>query len=164
MHQLHCNGVLEGIRICRKGFPNRLIYLDFKQRYSILAPNAANTKADNLGTKATAAILKEINFADDNYRLGETKVFFKAGMLGYLEELRDIAVAKIITMLQAHIRTYLIHRVFRKMLDQRLALSILQRNCRAHLNLRNWDWWKLFTKVKPLLQNSKREVNYFFTL
>lgn len=32
MHQLTCNGVLEGIRICRKGFPNRMIYPDFKQR------------------------------------------------------------------------------------------------------------------------------------
>lgn len=32
MHQLTCNGVLEGIRICRKGFPNRIIYPDFKHR------------------------------------------------------------------------------------------------------------------------------------
>lgn len=32
MHQLTCNGVLEGIRICRKGFPNRMVYHDFKQR------------------------------------------------------------------------------------------------------------------------------------
>ena len=32
MHQLTCNGVLEGIRICRKGFPNRMVYDDFKQR------------------------------------------------------------------------------------------------------------------------------------
>lgn len=32
MHQLTCNGVLEGIRICRKGFPNRMYYPDFKQR------------------------------------------------------------------------------------------------------------------------------------
>lgn len=32
MHQLRCNGVLEGIRICRKGFPNRIQYGDFKQR------------------------------------------------------------------------------------------------------------------------------------
>ena len=34
MHQLQCNGVLEGIRICRKGFPNRLAYSEFKQRFS----------------------------------------------------------------------------------------------------------------------------------
>lgn len=32
IHQLRCNGVLEGIRICRKGFPSRILYADFKQR------------------------------------------------------------------------------------------------------------------------------------
>merc|ERR1712241_1457726 len=37
MQQLTCNGVLEGIRICMRGFPNRIIYPDFKQRYWILA-------------------------------------------------------------------------------------------------------------------------------
>ncbi|MCI4389910.1 hypothetical protein PGIGA_G00116610 [Pangasianodon gigas] len=35
IHQLRCNGVLEGIRICRKGFPSRILYGDFKQRESI---------------------------------------------------------------------------------------------------------------------------------
>ena len=41
MHQLHCNGVLEGIRICRKGFPSRILYVEFVQRYSILNPEAS---------------------------------------------------------------------------------------------------------------------------
>merc|ERR1712123_559228 len=40
LHQLRCNGVLEGIRICRKGFPSRVEYAEWKQRYVILAPNA----------------------------------------------------------------------------------------------------------------------------
>ena len=32
LEQLRCNGVLEGIRIVRKGFPNRLLYQEFVQR------------------------------------------------------------------------------------------------------------------------------------
>jgi len=73
MHQLHCNGVLEGIRICRKGFPNRMIYAEFKQRYSILAPNAA-PKGFCDAIKATSAILKDIGLSEEQYRTGITKV------------------------------------------------------------------------------------------
>merc|ERR1719461_1023983 len=43
MHQLTCNGVLEGIRICMRGFPNRMLYPDFKMRYSILAAAEMNS-------------------------------------------------------------------------------------------------------------------------
>jgi myosin heavy subunit len=46
MNQLTCNGVLEGIRICRKGFPNRTVHLDMRQRYSVLAPTEARSSED----------------------------------------------------------------------------------------------------------------------
>ena len=73
MHQLTCNGVLEGIRICRKGFPNRIIYAEFKQRYSILAPNAV-PKGFVDATKATGEILKDIKLDENLYKIGNTKV------------------------------------------------------------------------------------------
>ena len=42
-----------------------------------------------------------------------------------------------------------------KRTQQLNAIRILQRNCAAYLKLRNWQWWRLYTKVKPLLQVSK---------
>ncbi|XP_025017704.1 myosin-7 isoform X3 [Tetranychus urticae] len=72
MHQLTCNGVLEGIRICRKGFPNRMGYPDFKQRYTILAPTAVPkgfVDAKQVAAKVTEAIQLE----PENFRLGHTK-------------------------------------------------------------------------------------------
>ncbi|CAF1172361.1 unnamed protein product [Adineta ricciae] len=156
LHQLHCNGVLEGIRICRKGFPNRMIYSEFKQRYSILAPNAI-PKGFVDAKKATENILKDVQLSDELYRLGTTKVFFKAGVLGQLEDMRDQALSKIIATLQAQVRGYIMKKEYKKMLEKRLALSILQRNCRKYLSLRNWPWWKLYTKVKPLLSVARQE-------
>ena len=159
MHQLTCNGVLEGIRICRKGFPNRLLYPEFKQRYAILAPNAV-PKGFVDATKATGAILKDIALSEELYRLGNTKVFFKAGTLGQLEELRDAAVSKIITMLQSHIRLYIMKKEYKRMLDQRLALSVLQRNIKKYLSLRTWPWFTLYGKIKPLLNSAAKEVKF----
>ncbi|CAF0824471.1 unnamed protein product [Rotaria sordida] len=156
MHQLTCNGVLEGIRICRKGFPNRIIYAEFKQRYSILAPNVIPKEFVD-AKKATENILKEIALSEELYRLGTTKVFFKAGTLGHLEDLRDQALSQIIARIQGQARGYVMKRDYKKMLEKRLALSVLQRNIRKYLSLRNWAWWKLYTKVKPLLSVARQE-------
>ena len=53
MHQLRCNGVLEGIRICRKGFPNRILYGDFKQRSACDEKTPHTFKTNNGGKRLT---------------------------------------------------------------------------------------------------------------
>jgi len=156
MHQLQCNGVLEGIRICRKGFPNRIIYSEFKQRYSILAPNAIPDGFVD-GKKVTENILLALQLDPAEYRLGTTKVFFKAGVLGTLEDMRDERLSKIISMFQAQIRGYLMRKSYKKLQDQRVGLSVIQRNIRKWLGLKNWLWWRLYVKVKPLLNVARAE-------
>ncbi|XP_030752186.1 myosin heavy chain, muscle isoform X40 [Sitophilus oryzae] len=155
MHQLTCNGVLEGIRICRKGFPNRMVYPDFKLRYMILAPATMAKEKDP--KEAARKCLEEIALDPDSYRVGHTKVFFRAGVLGQMEELRDERLSKIVTWMQSWIRGYLSRKEFKRLQEQRLALQVCQRNLRKYLKLRTWPWYKLWQKVRPLLNVTRIE-------
>ncbi|KRF98635.1 uncharacterized protein Dwil_GK18232, isoform H [Drosophila willistoni] len=155
MHQLTCNGVLEGIRICRKGFPNRMVYPDFKMRYQILNP-AGITGVDD-PKKCGSILLESTSLDPDMYRIGHTKVFFRAGVLGQMEEFRDERLGKIMSWMQAWARGYLSRKGFKKLQEQRVALKVVQRNLRKYLQLRTWPWYKLWQKVKPLLNVSRIE-------
>ncbi|XP_067673651.1 myosin heavy chain, striated muscle-like [Haliotis asinina] len=156
LHQLQCNGVLEGIRICRKGFPSRVVYSEFKQRYSILAPNAI-PQGFVEGKVVSGKILEALQMSQDEYRLGNSKVFFKAGVLGYLEELRDERLSTIVSLFQAHIRGYLMRKYKKSLHDKRASLEMIQKNIRKWLAMRNWLWWRFYTKVKPLLSIAAAE-------
>jgi len=66
--------VLEGIRICMRGFPNRMFYPDYKMRYMILGAKEIATATDN--KTGVYALMDKINFSREKYRLGHTKVTF----------------------------------------------------------------------------------------
>ncbi|XP_075696180.1 myosin-10-like isoform X3 [Rhinoderma darwinii] len=156
LDQLRCNGVLEGIRICRQGFPNRIIFQEFRQRYEILTPNAI-PKGFMDGKQACAIMIKALELDPNLYRIGQSKIFFRAGVLAHLEEERDLKITDIIVLFQAACRGYLARKAFSKRQQQMSALKVVQRNCAAYLKLRHWQWWRLFTKVKPLLQVTRQD-------
>ncbi|XP_051797560.1 myosin heavy chain, fast skeletal muscle-like [Acanthochromis polyacanthus] len=157
IHQLRCNGVLEGIRICRKGFPSRIIYADFKQRYKILNASAIPEGQFIDGKKASEKLLGSIDIDHTQYRFGATKVFFKAGLLGTLEELRDEKLVSLVTQTQALCRGYLMRKEFSNLIAQRDCVWILQYNLRSFMNVKHWPWMKLFFKIKPLLKSAETE-------
>jgi len=155
MHQLTCNGVLEGIRICRKGFPNRLMYPDFKHRYKII--NAKACSAETPDPKAAKDVMDSAGLDPEKYRVGTTKVFFRAGVLGELEEIRDERLGRIFAWLQAWIRGRLGRDNFKRLQEQRESLYVVQRNLKKYLRLKNWPWFKMWMRVKPLLNVTRVE-------
>merc|ERR1719433_1425562 len=153
MHQYQCNGVLAGIAICRAGFPNKVLYPEFKERYNILAAAAvAKAKKDK---DAAGAVMKTIKLAPEKFRLGHTKVFFRAGILGYMEEVREDRIGNVLSWLQSQARGKASRLVFKKMQDQKLALYCLQRTIRNYYIGKTWLWWQMYTNLKPMLKCSK---------
>ncbi|XP_053706893.1 myosin-11-like isoform X2 [Synchiropus splendidus] len=156
LEQLRCNGVLEGIRICRQGFPNRIVFQEFRQRYEILAANAI-PKGFMDGKQACCLMVKHLDLDSNLYRIGQSKMFFRTGVLAQLEEERDLKLTVIIISFQAQARGFLARKAFSKRQQQLSAMKVIQRNCACYLKLKNWQWWRLFTKVKPLLQVTRQE-------
>merc|ERR1711894_777878 len=153
MHQYQCNGVLAGIAICRLGFPNKLMYPDFKARYNILAATQVAKAKNDKG--AAGAVFDVIKLDKEKWRLGHTKVFFRAGILGFMEEQREDKIGSVLSMLQAQARGKASRLVFKKMQDQKLALYCLQRTIRNYKIGKTWLWWVLWLAVKPNLKCTK---------
>jgi len=153
MHQYQCNGVLAGIAICRLGFPNKMLYPDFKARYNIMAAGAV-AKAKN-DKSAAGAVMDVIKLDKEKFRLGHTKVFFRAGILGFMEEVREDKIGSVLALLQAQARGKASRITFKKMQDQKLALYCLQRTIRNFRIGKTWLWWQLWLAIKPNLKCTK---------
>ncbi|TYJ55826.1 hypothetical protein B9479_003478 [Cryptococcus floricola] len=150
LDQLRCNGVLEGIRIARLGYPNRHSFAEFRQRYEVLTPGVIPAGYID-GRKAAERIAESLELDKDFYKIGATKIFFRAGVLAELEERRDNCLHDIFQRLQSAARMHIARRRILKLINRAQAVRTIQRNARAYLELRDWPWWGLYVKVRPLL-------------
>ena len=156
LDQLRCNGVLEGIRIARLGYPNRLPFVEFRQRYEILTPGIL-PKGYMDGREACRRMVHVLELDDTTFKLGTSKIFFKAGVLAELEESRDTLLFDIFSRLQAVARMWTGRRQMKKILNRAVAIRVIQRNARVYGELREWPWWQLYTKVRPLLAATRND-------
>lgn len=90
-------------------------------RYAILAPKAIPAGFMD-GRKACELLLESMALEANEYRLGHSKVFFRAGVLGRLEDMRDQKLGQVLTQLQAFARGYIMRKDYRKLLDQRYEM------------------------------------------
>jgi len=149
LDQLRCNGVLEGIRIARTGFPNRLPFAEFRSRYEVLCPNMPKGYID--GQAAAKLILEKLRLDPSWFRVGLTKVFFRAGVLAELEEQRDTLIREIIARFQSLAQGYIQRRIAHKKLYRAEAARIIQRNFHVYAQMQANPWWGMFVRMRPLL-------------
>lgn len=153
LDQLRCNGVLEGIRIARTGFPNRLPFSEFRQRYEVLCRDMPKGYLD--GQAATQIMLEKLGLDKTWYRVGRTKVFFRAGVLAELEEQRDELIRSIMGRFQSLARGFIQRRISNKRLYRAEATRIIQHNFHLYLDMKDNPWWRLFSRMKPLLGETR---------
>ncbi|KAJ5397554.1 Myosin tail [Penicillium cosmopolitanum] len=153
LDQLRCNGVLEGIRIARTGFPNRLHFAEFRQRYGVLCQNMPKGYLE--GQRAAQMMLEKLGMDRSWYRVGRTKVFFRAGVLADLEEKRDEIIRTIMTRFQSLARGFVQRRISNKRLYRAEATRIIQQNFHSYLELKGSPWWRMFSRMKPLLGDTR---------
>lgn len=80
-----CNGVLEGIRVYRRGYPNRITFKEFLQRYNILYPTQIYPEKSKINCTneylAVENMCKSLKISNDRYEIGRTKIFCRMGLI-----------------------------------------------------------------------------------
>ena len=155
--QLRCNGVLEGIRITRAGYPNRMMFDEFISRYSIICEKEVFSK----NSKTTSEIiLKNAKLDPDTYKVGITKIFFKNGILGQLEVLRDLSLKSIFTDLQRAIRGNLARATLKQQIKEIQSAQIIAKTMKILDEVKETSpWMNLFFQIKPLLEDSVKVLD-----
>lgn len=106
LSQLRACGVLETVRISCAGYPTRWTYEEFALRYYMLVQSDQWTS--EIRDMADAILKKALGTSTskgmDKYQLGLTKIFFRAGMLAFLENLRTNRLNDCAIMIQKNLR------------------------------------------------------------
>ncbi|KAJ1347646.1 MYSc [Parelaphostrongylus tenuis] len=90
-------------------------------RYALLTADAIkNAKTDKeAGEIITSVLTNKGSLKVEEFQCGNTKVFFKAGVLAHLEELREGVLSVIITKFQSACRHYLALCDYKRKIDQK---------------------------------------------
>merc|ERR1711899_80392 len=105
-----------------------------------------------MGKAAAGAVMDVIKLDKEKFRLGHTKVFFRAGVLGLMEEQREDKIGSVLSWLQAGARGKASRMQFKKLQDQKLALYACQRAIRAYMMSKTWKWMQIWLAIKPNLK------------
>uniref|UniRef100_A0A286XER4 Unconventional myosin-XV n=1 Tax=Cavia porcellus TaxID=10141 RepID=A0A286XER4_CAVPO len=128
MTQLRYSGVLETVRIRKEGFPVRLPFQVFVDRYRCLVALKHNLPAN--GDMCVSVLSRLCTVMPNMYRVGVSKLFLKEHLHQLLESMREHVLNLAALTLQRHLRGFFIQRRFRSL---RRKIILLQSRARGYL-------------------------------
>ncbi|KDO35782.1 hypothetical protein SPRG_22058 [Saprolegnia parasitica CBS 223.65] len=137
--QLQCAGVVEAVRISRMAFPNRLLQQDCLQRFRLLLAKSSACDSDDDEVNQCAQLLNQL-LTESDFQLGKSRVFFRAGALERLEDLRTRQRDASAVILQRVARQWAATTHYRK---ARKAAIVLQSYTRMFLTSRRYRAMRL---------------------
>ncbi|XP_030009275.1 unconventional myosin-XVIIIa-like isoform X7 [Sphaeramia orbicularis] len=154
--QLRGSKLLDALRIYRQGYPDHMVFSEFRRRFDVLAPHLTKKLGRNYIVKdekrAVEELLESLDLEKSSYHMGLSRLFFRAGTLAKLEEQRGEQTKRNLILFQAASRGYLARQAFKKRKIQDLAIRCIQKNITKNRGVKDWPWWKLFTTVQPLIK------------
>ncbi|KAM3615930.1 uncharacterized protein V6R79_009861 [Siganus canaliculatus] len=154
--QLRGSKLLDALRIYRQGYPDHMVFSEFRRRFDVLAPHLSKKHGRHYVVtdekRAVQELLESLELEKSSYHMGLSRVFFRAGTLSRLEEQRDLQTRRNISLFQAACRGYLARHAFKKRKIQDLAIRCIQKNIKKNRGVKDWPWWKLMTTVRPLIE------------
>ncbi|XP_074930173.1 unconventional myosin-XVIIIa isoform X7 [Chelonoidis abingdonii] len=154
--QVRGSRLLDALRMYRQGYPDHMVFSEFRRRFDVLAPHLTKKHGRNYivtdEKRAVEELLESLDLEKSSYHMGLSRVFFRAGTLAKLEEQRDEQTSKNIAHFQAACRGFLARQQFKKRKIQELAIRCVQKNIQKNKGVKDWPWWKLFATVRPLIE------------
>ncbi|CAN6453397.1 unnamed protein product [Victoria cruziana] len=151
LQQLRCCGVLEVVRISRSGYPTRMTHQHFARRYGFLLLDRVEPQ-DPLGV--SVAILQKFNILPDMYQVGYTKLFFRTGQIGALEDTRNRALLGVLSI-QKCFRGFQARRSYQEL---RSAIISLQSYIQGELGRIKFGFLRQRQKAVLTMQKQSRLV------
>ncbi|CAH2355533.1 myosin-2 [[Candida] railenensis] len=163
LNQLRACGVLETIRISCAGFPSRWSYVEFADRYHILVPSTSwiSVMGDN---KAATSDLSSVNKLcneilgttiedKSKFQLGNTKIFFKAGMLAHFEKLRSDKLYKSAVMIQKNMRKVHFRKKYLEIRESHIKLQTIIKGFLVRLRIKREREYNAAVSIQTLIRS-----------
>uniref|UniRef100_A0A0E0KHK1 Myosin motor domain-containing protein n=1 Tax=Oryza punctata TaxID=4537 RepID=A0A0E0KHK1_ORYPU len=144
------------IRISCAGYPTRKTFYEFVNRFGVLAPEVLEGSNDD--KIACQKILEKMGL--ENYQIGKTKVFLRAGQMADLDARRAEVLGRAARIIQRQISTYIARKQF---VSLRRSATQLQSFVRGTLARKLYECMRReasAVKIQKNVRRHKARVSY----